>query len=81
MQDLVDTHRQNIAKAGLALAEAIKTATITYTSDVAASEAVLEVRMAARVAAFNGVGDTPPPAPAPTDAEGEPAPAAPAITY
>ena len=55
MQDLVDTHRANIARAGVALAEAIKTATDTYTAEVAMSEAALEVAMAARVAAFNGV--------------------------
>ena len=54
MRDLIDAHRANIAKAGLALAEAINEATTAYTLAVAASEAELEVMIERRVAQFHG---------------------------
>jgi hypothetical protein len=54
MHDLIDAHRANIAKAGLALAEAIDEATTVYTLAVASSEAELEVRMDQRFALLRG---------------------------
>jgi hypothetical protein len=54
VKDLIDNHRANIAKAGVALAEAISVATQDYSAAVAASEAALEVAIEQRVAAFNG---------------------------
>ena len=54
MRDLIDAHRANIAKAGVALAEAINEATTTYTLAVAASEAALELQIEKRVAQFHG---------------------------
>ena len=55
MHDLVDIHRANISRAGVALAEAIAAATAEYTASVAASEAALDVAMEKRVAAFHGI--------------------------
>ena len=54
MKDLIDIHRANIAKAGVALAEAVAEATTIYTLAIAASEIELEVQMERRVAAFHG---------------------------
>ena len=59
MRDLVDDHRANIAKASVTLAEAIKTATSAYSSEVAASEATLEIAMERRISVFSGVAPTP----------------------
>lgn len=55
MKDLIDAHRANIGQAGVKLAEAITLATTNYSADVAASEAALEVAIAKRLDAFNGV--------------------------
>lgn len=56
MNDLIDIHRANIAKAGVALAEAISVATAIYTASIAASEAALELGIERRVKQFRGEG-------------------------
>ena len=68
MHDLVDLHRAAIAQAGVALAEAIATATAEYSAAVAASEAALQVAMERRIAEFKG----PPSAATATTATAEP---------
>lgn len=55
MNDLIDIHRANIAKAGVKLAERIAAATSDYSAEIAASEAELEVGIEARVNQFRGV--------------------------
>ena len=78
MHDLVDLHRAAIAQAGVALAEAIATATAEYSAAVAASEATLQVAMERRIAEFKGPpsaatatsAEPPPPRPAITDIDG-----------
>lgn len=63
MRDLIDHHRDNIAKAGVALAQAISEATAEYSATVAASEGALAVAMERRVAAFHGTTEEAPPPP------------------
>ena len=60
MQDLIDAHRANIAKAGVKLAEDIAAATGAYNAAIAASEAATAVALDRRMAALHEALRAPP---------------------
>lgn len=54
MMDLIEEHRRNVAKAGLAMAEALRAATAEYNEACAASNLAMEAAIEVRIAAFRG---------------------------